>query len=144
MCIRDRQLAWLEKGLANSMADYKIVAGHHPVYADTKKSESERLDMQKYVQPLLEKYGVDLYLSGHIHNHQHIRPRGSSVDYVVVSSGALSRKVKPIEGTQFCSPETGFAFISIKSGKLTMYLLDKEGNELYHISRTKSHSLSKR
>ena len=100
--------------------------------------------MQKYVQPLLEKYGVDLYLSGHIHNHQHIRPRGSSVDYVVVSSGALSRKVKPIEGTQFCSPETGFAFISIKSGKLTMYLLDKEGKELYHISRTKSHSLSKR
>ena len=96
------------------------------------------------IRDRLEMYGVDLYLSGHIHNHQHIRPRGSSVDYVVVSSGALSRKVKPIEGTQFCSPETGFAFISIKSGKLTMYLLDKEGNELYHISRTKSHSSSKR
>lgn len=141
---REEQLAWLEKSLAKSKADYKIVAGHHPVYAETKKSETERLDMQKYVQPLLEKYGVDLYLSGHIHNHQHIRPRGSSVDYVVVSSGALSRKVKPIEGTQFCSPETGFAFISIKNGKLTMYLLDKEGNELYRISRTKSHSSSKR
>lgn len=135
---REEQLAWLERGLAGSNADYKIVAGHHPIYADTRKADSERLDMQKYVAPLLDKYHADLYLSGHIHNYQHIKRDSSSVDYVVVTSGALSRKVKPIEGTQFCSPETGFAFISIKSGRLTMFLLDKDGNELYHFTRPKA------
>ena len=135
---REEQLAWLESGLAGSNADYKIVAGHHPIYADTKKADSERLDMQKYVAPLLDKYHADLYLCGHIHNHQHIKRDSSSVDYVVVTSGALSRNVKPIEGTQFCSPVTGFAFISIKGGRLTMYLLDKDGNELYHFTRSKA------
>lgn len=135
---REKQLEWLEAALANSTADYKIVAGHHPVYADTKKEDSERLDMQKYVEPLLDKYAVDLYLSGHIHSHQHIRHANSGTDYVVVSSGALSRKVKAIEGTQFCSPRTGFAYVTIQKGSITLFLLDKDGNELYSFTRTKS------
>lgn len=134
---REEQLAWLETALANSTADFKIVAGHHPVYADTSKDDEERRDMQKYIEPLLNKYGVDLYIGGHIHNHQHIIKAGSKTNYVVLSSGALSRKVAPIEGTQFCSPLTGFGFASIKKGVLTLFLLDKDGNELYSFSINK-------
>lgn len=45
----DAQLAWLEAELAAATEDWVIVAGHHPVYADTPKDESERTDMQSRV-----------------------------------------------------------------------------------------------
>lgn len=132
---REPQLAWLEEELAKSTADFKIVAGHHPIHAHTSKDQIERDEMQKYVEPLLIKYDVDLYLAGHIHNHQHIRLPHSNTDYVVLSSGSRSRKVEAIEGTQFCSSETGFGFISIKNKVMTVHLLDKEANELYSFTR---------
>ena len=61
--------------------------------------------MQKRLDPILRKHKVDIYACGHIHNFQHLRVPGSDIDYVVNSAGSLSRKVKPVEGTQFCSPE---------------------------------------
>ena len=62
----DDQLKWLEKSLAASKAKWKLAVGHHPIFADTSKSDTERKDMQERVKPLLEKYGVDMYLCGHI------------------------------------------------------------------------------
>ena len=40
---RDAQLKWLDNALASSKAKYKIVLGHHPVYAETNKDICERL-----------------------------------------------------------------------------------------------------
>lgn len=85
-----------------------VVIGHHPIYAETPKDNSERSDMQKRLDPILRKHKVDIYACGHIHNFQHIRVPGSDIDYVVNTSASLSRKVKAVEGTQFCSPEPGF------------------------------------
>ena len=53
-----------------------------------------------------------MYLCGHIHNFQHVRKAGSNIDYVVNTSGSLSRDVKPVDGTKFCSSETGFSLIT--------------------------------
>lgn len=132
---RDHQLHWLEQELARSTAKHKVVIGHHPIYAQTSKDDTERMDMQKYVDPLLRKYGVDVYSAGHIHNFQHIQQPDSPVDYMVISSGSLARKVSPIEGTKYCSGETGFALVSVKEGRLHIYFLDKDGNTLYTFSR---------
>ena len=93
----NKQLAWLDSVLANAKEDWIIVAGHHPIYAYTPKEESERMDMQKRIDPLLRKYKVDMYICGHIHNFQHIRVPESDIDYIVNSSASLARKVKPIE-----------------------------------------------
>lgn len=44
----DAQLRWLDRELSrDDNADWTIVAGHHPVYAQTPKQSSERTDMQK-------------------------------------------------------------------------------------------------
>ena len=93
--------------------------------------------MQERVKPLLEKYGVDMYLCGHIHNFQHIKPAGSPVDYVVNSSGSLSREVSPVEGTVFCSPEPGFSVVSASDKELKLYMLDKNCNILHTVERQK-------
>ena len=60
-------------------------------------------------------------------------------DYLrgVFSAGALSRKTKPIEGTVFCSNEPGFSVISASKNKLCMYMIDKKGNVLHTVSKTK-------
>lgn len=132
------QLDWLDTTLKNAKEDWVIVAGHHPIYAETPKDGSERADMQKRVDTILRKYNnVTIYACGHIHNFQHIRIAGSAIDYVVNSSASLSRKVKPIESTVFCSPEPGFSIFSIDKNVLRMHLIDKNGNVLHTITRTK-------
>lgn len=104
----DKQLAWLDSVLTSAKEDWVLVVGHHPIYADTDKNDSERLDMEKRVDSILRKHNnVNMYLCGHIHNFQHIRKAGSKIDYVVNTSASLSRKVKAVEGTVFCSGETG-------------------------------------
>ena len=59
------------------------------------------------------------------------------ITYVVFSAGALSRKTKPIEGTVSCSNEPGFSVIAASKNKLCLYMIDKKGNVLHTVSKTK-------
>lgn len=133
----EAQLSWIDKTLATSREKWKIVIGHHPVYAETPKTESEREDMRSRLEPLLNKHGVDMYFCGHIHNFQHIQPEGSRVDYIVNSSGSLSRKVSKIDGTVYCSPQTGFTVVSIGDTALDFHMMNGKGKVLYSYSRKK-------
>ena len=134
----DKQLVWLDSVLTSAKEDWVIVVGHHPIYADTDKNESERADMQKRVDSILRKHGnVDMYVCGHIHNFQHLRKPDSQIDYVVNTSGSLAREVKPIDGTQFCSNATGFSLITVDKKELCLYMMDKEGKVLHTVRRTK-------
>ena len=132
------QLQWLDSLLNEAKEDWVIVVGHHPIYAETSKEDSERMDMQNNVDRILRKHkNVAMYLCGHIHNFQHIRVKGSSIDYVVNSSASLSRDVNAITGTQFCSPETGFSVIAADKNELALHMIDKEGKVLHTISKNK-------
>lgn len=133
-----RQLAWMDSVLNVAKEDWVVVAGHHPIFAETGKNDSERLDMQKRVDAILRKHkNVSMYLCGHIHNFQHIRMQGSQIDYVVNSSASLSRPVKPIEGTQFCSPAAGFSLITADKSQLNLHMIDAAGKVIYTVARSK-------
>ena len=134
----DKQLAWIDSVLAAAEEDWILVVGHHPIYAETDKDDSERLDLQKRLDTVLRKHAnVDMYLCGHIHNFQHIRKDGSNIDYVVNTSGSLSREVKPVDGTKFCSGETGFSLISAAKKELDLHMIDKGGKVIYTVTRKK-------
>ena len=134
----ETQLEWLDSVLTAATEDWVLVVGHHPIYADTDKSDKERLDMQNRVNSILMKHdNVDMYLCGHIHTFQHIRMEGCDIDYVVNSSASLSREVKPVEGTVFCSPEEGYSLITADKHELDLYMLDACGNVLHKVSRTR-------
>ena len=134
---KEAQLRWIEQTLSQSQARWKIVIGHHPLYAYTDKEDSERSDMRQALEALLERYGVDCYCCGHIHSFQHIKPEGATVDYLVNSSGSLARPVKAIEGTQFCSPDEGFTLVNVADNQLTFYLINDKGEIIYQFSRQK-------
>ena len=50
---------------------------------------------------------------------------------------ALSRKVKAVEGTVFCSGETGFSLISADKKELCLYMINKEGKVLHTVRQTR-------
>ena len=134
----DKQLEWINSVLTAAKEDWVLVVGHHPIYAETGKDESERLDLQKRLDSILRKHkNVDMYLCGHIHNFQHIRKADSNIDYVVNTSGSLSRKVKPINGTKFCSSDTGFSLICADKKELNLHMINKEGKVIYTVTRKK-------
>lgn len=133
----EAQLRWLDNELSrDDNADWTVVAGHHPVYAQTPKQSSEREDMQKKVDPILKKHKVDMYICGHIHNFQHIRKDG--IDYIVNTSGSLSRPdVTPTDGTVFCSGVPGFSVLTATKDGLKLSLIDNSGNVVYQVTRSK-------
>lgn len=134
----NQQLNWIDSVLTSAKEDWVIVVGHHPIFAETGKDDSERLDLQKRLDSVLRKHAnVDMYLCGHIHNFQYIRPKDSKIDYVVNTSGSLSRKVKPIEGTQFCSDESGFSLITADKKELKLHMINKTGKVIYTVKRNK-------
>jgi hypothetical protein len=72
-----KMIKWLEKDLSQVSKPWIIVALHHPPYSDgSHKSDSVRdswgrmVDARENIVPVLEKYGVDLVLSGHAHGYE--------------------------------------------------------------------------
>lgn len=130
----EKQLAWVDSVLTSAKEDWIVVIGHHPIYAETSKEASERIDMQNTLDKVLRRHNnVALYACGHIHNFQHIRPKGCKFDYVVNSSASLSRKVGMTDGTVFCSPEPGFSVITADKKELCLYMVDKSGKALHTV-----------
>lgn len=74
LCDDDEQVAWVEQDLKANQGKnlWTIVMWHHPAYSST--SEKVSREMRDEVVPILEKYGVDLTLTGHAHNYERSKP----------------------------------------------------------------------
>lgn len=138
-CLQDRekQIKWIENTLRQSTAKWKIVLGHHPLYADTYKKPIECEQMRDALKAIFDKYNVDFYFSGHVHSFQHIKPKDCTTDYIVTSSASLAREVKPTDDTKFCSNNAGFSFVTLNSDTATISFVNYLGKTIYSYSRTK-------
>jgi hypothetical protein len=77
------QYSWLEKALANSKATWKIVCFHRPPFSSDEDDYGDTTVQRPYggdllqrfpIEPLYEKYGVDIVWSGHIHSYERTHP----------------------------------------------------------------------
>ncbi len=70
---RGAQLAWLDRELAGARAspdiDWVIVLAHHLTVSSANLNGSD-LGLREQLQPLVDRHGVDLVLSGHDHNYE--------------------------------------------------------------------------
>jgi hypothetical protein len=88
-------LKWLEKDLAAANAPaaraarpWVIVAGHRPIVtcgnrtavrpSDAWEADVRRCGPHATLEPLMERYGVDLFLAGHQHSYSRFAPRRRS------------------------------------------------------------------
>ena len=78
-----QQLAFIEADLAAAAANrdnvpWIVVYGHRPVYCSTNDYYDCEVkgpkELGPALEPLLQRYGVDLYLAGHLHNYERSFP----------------------------------------------------------------------
>jgi acid phosphatase type 7 len=84
------QTAWLDSLLQENTKEWVIVTTHLPIYSPKENRDNYRIRRQ--FQPIMEKHGVDLVLTGHDHSYARGRatdnPQGElSIVYVVSVSG---------------------------------------------------------
>jgi len=119
------QIQWLERELAASTATWKIVYGHHPVFSYGKHGNEKR--MINRVRPLLEKYQVALYISGHDHDRQFLEPVGG-VHYIVSGTGSKSRHTRYGETTIFAATNLGFVWFRVSADEFHVQSIDGNGD----------------
>lgn len=136
----EAQLKWIEETLNTPCdADWTIVIGHHPVFANTGKSIKQQQMMQAKLLPILKRHPeVDYYICGHIHIFEHIIKEGISTEFVVNASAGTGRTI--VEGQEtplFSYGDSGFLMVSFDKTHMSFDLIDKEGNILYTFSKKK-------
>jgi tartrate-resistant acid phosphatase type 5 len=125
------QLAWFKAAIARSTADWKLVVGHHPIYSGNKHGAESggSPDLVAKLDPILQRHRVPLYLNGHDHDLQHIA-RGAT-HYVCTGAGSKTRKQCGMEGSDFCTVESGFTAFALTRERLRVAYRDWKGDELH-------------
>ncbi|XP_073253709.1 tartrate-resistant acid phosphatase type 5-like [Porites lutea] len=135
----ETQWKWIEDTLQSSTAHYLIVGGHFPVWSVAEHGPTDCLVNR--LRPLLQKYKVTAYISGHDHNLQHLKESNSSVEYFVIGSAAYIVDSKthkdsvPKGSLSFfwadADKEGGFAAVRVAATNMTLEFVDAFGASLY-------------
>ena len=92
-----QQLQWLKTDLAavdRSKTPWIIAMSHRPMYSS--QTSSYQANVRNAFEPLLLQYGVDAYLSGHIHWYERLVPLGRNGS---IDTSAIQDKNTYVTGT---------------------------------------------
>ena len=128
-----KQKKWIAKELSNTSPDikWKIVVGHHPMFTGGSRTDGyDTKAIRKTLKPLLDKYGVDVYLAGHEHNLQHLVADGKTQHFI---SGAASEKttVRLIPESKMAASEYGFMIFSVTGKQMQVQTINSNGKIIY-------------
>jgi hypothetical protein len=126
--ISQKQLRWLDDELTRSQSRWKVVYGHHQIYSDGYHGDTSRLVTQLF--PLL-KNRVDVYLSGHEHDLQHLRPE-NGVHFLISGGGGRSlRPVQPSPRALFAREEHGFTILEATPTQLDIQFVGSNSQVIH-------------
>ncbi len=125
--LEGKQLAWLEKELAGSSAEWKIAFFHHPLYSSG-RTHGSSIPTREVLEPILVKLGVNIVLTGHDHLYERTKPQQGIVHFVVGASGKLRKG----DDTKAAFQAKGY------DRDLSFLLMEIAGDELFFqaLSRT--------
>ncbi|MDB5229398.1 MAG: metallophosphoesterase [Chitinophagaceae bacterium] len=151
---------WLEddlkKAKQNKKINWIILYSHYPVYS---WGVSQILTWQAHLKPLIDKYEIDLVLSGHRHAYErHKAVRGSEIfeqkDFhvynnpkgtVYITNGSSGGHLQGVGGwdlpTMVFTPKVNsynFAMMTIEGNKINYHVFDKEGKEIDYFELVKT------
>jgi 3',5'-cyclic AMP phosphodiesterase CpdA len=118
--IDDKQIAWLEKELAASGSDWKIMFFHHPLYSSGGTHGSADAQREK-LEPIFLKHGVNVVLSGHEHFYERVKPQKGIAYFTIGSSAKLRRGDLKRSSLTEKGWDEGYGFV----------LMEINGNDLY-------------
>lgn len=141
------QLTWLEEALAASVAKWRFAVLHQPPYTsdaddygDTTVTTSTRGDTNvRNIIALLERYGVDLCFSGHVHDYERTFPilneqvqayEDGGVIYVTAAGGGGSLEDFDPTNTWFGHKKARYhhlVYVAIHGDHLEFQAIDEHG-----------------
>jgi len=134
-----RQLRWLEETLSDTSSNlrWKIVIGHHPCY--TAGNRALNTPYIRYaLEPLLEKYKVDIYISGHEHHLQYLHPKGKHTRHFISGAGSeANEQLQPRGAYDFFAPIQGFMTFSLMADNVCVQAISRKGEILHTINFNK-------
>jgi len=139
------QLAWLEKVLAASEADWKIAFGHHPVFSHGMHGNTSELVAK--LEPVFVKGRLDLYICGHDHTLEMLKPvRG--VSYVVSGGGGGADKAYEVKWTDdafYAATLGGFVQLRMSKSEIVIEFIRLDSRTQYaHVLTHATSATSKR
>jgi tartrate-resistant acid phosphatase type 5 len=125
------QLDWLKSALDSSHARWKLVYGHFPLYVNTDIRDFTDTTTERKLLPILTGR-ADIYLAGHYHSMQHIRPKNGVNFFIAGGGGASAYDVgKPDSLATFVTKEHGFAVLEATDSTFTVRFIDEHAKPLY-------------
>jgi len=114
------QLAWLEKGLAQTGSNWRIVYFHHPIYTSGRYQSAAR-PLRAALEPILVAGEVDVVMSGHEHFYERLHPQRGVFYFVSGAAGSL--RITDIRDTGLTAKgfDTDYSFM----------LMEISGDELF-------------
>lgn len=128
------QMKWINTTLENASADvkWKIVVGHHPYYTVGPRIKNyDTLTLRKAMANVFEKHKVDVYLSGHDHSLQHLKPEGYTHQFISGAGSELTPVTTGIPYSRFEASEHGFMYFSVNANSLHVSAINMAGAVLY-------------
>jgi len=135
-----KQLEWLDNTLSDAADDvkWKIVVGHHPAYTVGPRIKNyDVLTIREAFTKIFEKHRVDVYLSGHEHSLQHLKPEGFTHQFISGAGSALSQVTAGVAYSKFEASQNGFMYVAMNEQKLLMKAVNQSGAVLYETELTK-------
>jgi hypothetical protein len=90
----DAQLEWIEEDLAATTKPWKFIYFHEPGWSAGGHGNDQ--DVQEFIQPLCEEYGVSIVFAGH--NHYYARAVVNDIQHITTGGG----------GAPLYDPDPGF------------------------------------
>jgi tartrate-resistant acid phosphatase type 5 len=137
--VSELQLQWLREALASSTAQWKVVYGHHPIYSAGQHGDGR--DLIARLLPVI-KDRVDIFLAGHEHDLQHLKPEGGVHFFINGGGGARIRPITPNARSLFALSAYGFAMLEADTEKLVIKYIGTDQRELYQYTITKGGGLA--
>jgi hypothetical protein len=104
------QLIWLENELMNSTKAWKFICLHRPGWS-TGRHENDT-DVQDYIQPLCEQYGVSIVVAGH--NHLYARAIVNNVSHITIGGGGAPLSVPGINDPYVITAVAEYHFCKVE------------------------------
>lgn len=128
------QVKWLEKTLKNVENDHrqwKIVFMHSPLYSP---GDCNLADGRKYLEPLFDKYGVDIVLAGHEHYYSRTPTdetlTGNTIPYLVLGGGGAGLSHFTPSDDFVAEQHHHFAYFEIDHDQMHVQVICNTGDQL--------------
>ena len=140
----------LENQLRMSTAEYKMVAGQYHVYTVTDGDDSIP-ELERFLVPLMKKYGVLAYINGNKRNTEHFFLDG--IHYITVGNGCGKDQIaaepwiqvgahmgkivgSKDEGVRYAQGVSSFGVMEVTDSSMVLHLFDEDLNHIYNTTIT--------